>query len=108
MQPADMCVTGPFVFCRRAVYRLQNRLPCPERIGLGQPCHGSLAQFGDGAVVRRELTGHDSQKSGFPSAVRADDADAVAVLEAHRNVAENRAIAQGDPYMLEAEKMCHA
>ena len=48
-----------------------------------------------GAAVGRQRAGQQIDQRGLAAAVRADDADAVAALDADREIAHDRAVAVG-------------
>ena len=107
VEAAHMGIARPLVRGGTAVDRVEDSLPLIKIIGLREPRDASRPKFGDGAVVGNQLPGHDAQQGGFSTAVRADNANAVAVFETHRDVAENRAVAKGDTRALCSEKVCH-
>ena len=60
-----------------------------ENIGLVKVADAGAAAHGDAAGVRFEPAGKDLHEGGFAVAVTADDADAVALVQADRDALEN-------------------
>ena len=86
---ADASLRGPLVFGGVAHNRVADGVVVVENIGLVKVADAGAAAHGDAAGVRFEPAGKDLHEGGFAVAVTADDADAVALVQADRDALEN-------------------
>ena len=86
---ADASLRGPLVFGGVAHNRVADGVVVVENIGLIQVADAGAAAHGDAAGVRFEPAGQNLHEGGFAVAVTADNADAVALIQADRDALEN-------------------
>ena len=69
--------------------------------------HAHAFAVGDRAGIGRHGAAQDMQESGFAGAIGADDAEAVAIMQAERNLRENGARAEAFAQGIAGEKDGH-
>ena len=91
---ANARVRRPLVFVCVAGYRVDHRVRSVHRVVLVEDADARAASDRDAALVRLEVASEDLEKGRLASAVGANDADAIAVVEADRYGIEDGAGAE--------------
>ena len=101
-------VARPLVLRRGRRRRLRRRSrPRASVVGLVEHADGHAAAAGDAAGVGFEASGEQAQQGRLAVAVPADDADAVALVDADGDAVEDGAGGEFEMQVLGAEEMCH-
>ncbi len=100
-------VAGPHVLLDAADDRLGDRHARIDHVGLVEHADADAATARHPPRVGLEPVGEQLQQRGLAVAVAADDADAVALVEAEGDLVEDGARREFEVQALGAEEMCH-
>ena len=104
---ADAGISCPFVFGDIAHHGMFHRIVVGKRVRLPEHAHANAARADYAALIRLDNARKQRKQRGFPVAVLADDADAVALVKPEGDILEHRFRGELDPRLLTTKQKRH-
>ena len=104
---ADAGISCPLVFGGIAHHGMFHRIVVGKRIRLPEHTHANAARANHAALIRLDNACKQREQRGFPVAVLADDADAVALVKPEGDILEHRFRGELDPRLLTTKQKRH-